>query len=58
MMAMAIRKGKPIPRLISNTFDPIALDTAMFPNPSLATRIELRQSCIKKHIMLKLIYKR
>ena len=39
-----MRKGRPIPRLISNTLDPMALDTAMSPKPSLATKIELRAS--------------
>ena len=52
-MAILIRKGRPSPRLMSNTFEPIALETAISPNPSLATRMELRQSYkieIKKNI--------
>ena len=39
-----ITKGRPRPRLISNTFDPIAFDTAMSPNPSRATIMELKAS--------------
>lgn len=44
-MKVPITNGRPSPRLISNTFEPIAFDTAMSPNPSLATKIELRASC-------------
>ena len=40
-MMILIRKGSPMPRFISNTFEPIALDTAMSPYPSRATRMEL-----------------
>ena len=40
-----MRKGRPRPRLMSNTLEPMALDTAMSPNPSLATRMELIASC-------------
>ena len=43
-IAILMRKGRPSPRLMSNTFEPMALETAISPNPSLATRMELRQS--------------
>jgi hypothetical protein len=39
-----MRKGSPRPRLMSNTLEPMALDTAISPNPSRATRIELMAS--------------
>ena len=44
-MQIRMRKGRPRPRLTSNTLEPMALDTAMSPNPSLATRMELKASC-------------
>ena len=46
-MSAAIRRriGSPRPRSISNTLDPMALETAISPNPSLATRMELMASC-------------
>ena len=44
LMAMLITKGRPRPRSMSNTLDPRALDTAMSPKPSRATRMELRAS--------------
>lgn len=43
---------------MSNTLEPIAFDTAISPNPSLATRIELRASykqIIKKNSNLKTV---
>ena len=43
-----ITKGRPRPRLISNTFDPIAFDTAISPNPSRATIMELKASLNEK----------
>ena len=43
-MAILMRKGRPRPRLTSKTFEPMAFETAISPNPSLATRMELRQS--------------
>ena len=44
-MRILMRMGRPRPRLMSNTLEPMALDTAMSPNPSRATRMELRASC-------------
>ena len=48
LMAMLITKGKPRPRSMSNTLDPSALDTAMSPKPSRATRMELSASWFGK----------
>ena len=40
-----MRMGRPRPRLMSNTLEPMALETAMSPNPSRATKMELMASC-------------
>ena len=39
-----ITKGKPMPKSMSNTLEPIAFETAMSPKPSRATMIELSAS--------------
>ena len=46
LMRILMRTGRPRPRLMSNTLEPMALETAMSPNPSRATRMELRASCV------------
>ena len=55
-IAILMRKGSPNPRLMSNTFEPMAFETAISPNPSLATRMELRQSYHGKKKSCKVVH--
>ena len=50
-----ITNGKPMPRLMSNTFDPMAFETAISPNPSRATMIELKASWNDRIILCSII---
>ena len=40
-MSVRMRKGSPRPKLMSKTLEPMAFDTAISANPSLATSMEL-----------------